>query len=253
MPVVEHAPPQSKGRSGEDAVPNAARASTPGPAYPCFRGLRLPARCCTCVAVLAWRCEMCVPGGHEDSMTRLGSKIENHVHGTWRRVPVRSGFSGAAEESRACDPNRILVLYTIHYTNTTERRKRCDVAHTRASHLFDNTHSCNRCAAPHRPVLQLASGHPTHCHTPAARRRACRRRRVGIVAHERGRASRPRSRASLGERRRAASPKAILRATALPRIGQGCIAHVLLVPPFSGWRITAAGHRSFYEGCTLPR
>lgn len=161
MPVVEHAPPQSKGRSGEDAVPNAARASTPGPAYPCFRGLRLPARCCTCVAVLAWRCEMCVPGGHEDSMTRLGSKIENHVHGTWRRVPVRSGFSrrGGREPSLRSDRNlvRFYTLFTIRVRPREETVRWHTRAHLICLTILTAATLC--CTSPPRLATCIRASH----------------------------------------------------------------------------------------------
>ena len=161
MPVVEHAPPQSKGRSGEDAVPNAARASTPCPAYPCFRGLRLPARCCTCVAVLAWRCEMCVPGGHEDSMTRLGSKIENHVHGKWRRVPVRSGFSrrGGREPSLRSDRNlvRFYTLFTIRVRPREETVRWHTRAHLICLTILTAATLC--CTSPPRLATCIRASH----------------------------------------------------------------------------------------------
>ena len=139
----------------------------------------------------------------------------------------------------ACDFTLLIYEY--------DREKRnCDGT-TRASHLFDNT-KLQGCAAPHRPVLQIASCIHTLPRTGLLPPAGGHRR----APHERGRASRPSSRASLGERRRAASPKSILRATALPRIGQGCIAHVLFVPFFR-----VAHHRRwtlwFLRGCTLPR
>ena len=46
---------------------------------------------------------MCVPGGRDDSMTRLGSKIENHVRGRWR-VPF-PGSSRAAKRRVTRSPS----------------------------------------------------------------------------------------------------------------------------------------------------